>query len=159
MKKFGMFVAIVFVAVQVFGVEFEGKTQPAAGHTAVISPICTQTTFLAADAKVSLGEKVEQGQALIVMREPPGVIKARELDIQLAEAELKNVEGALDIAQKDFKRASQLLPLKALAQSEFDLFESKHETAKQDVVVAQRKLACAQQALVFKRPALQHFLR
>lgn len=164
MRTFRMlFVAVVFVTLfccAALAIELDGKVQPAPGHFAVISPICTQTVFTADDIMVEVGQRVEKGQVLVIMKEPPGVIKARELAIQLAEAELTNIEGALDIAQKDFKRAKDLLHIEGIALSgvsvsEYDALESRYGTAKQDVVVAQRKLACAQQALVLATTPLK----
>ncbi len=123
-----------------FGKDAQGKTVDYGSRV-------KQGTVLAKIDPSLYASDVAQSQAALVQT---------QANVERSEADLGQLRAKLDQAERDWKRAQELGPSNALAQSSYDAYRAAYETAKANLavgeaVVAQNKGAVVQAQAVLER--------
>jgi HlyD family secretion protein len=98
--------------------------------------------------------KVEQSRAMVQQNEAK--VSEANASVKLAEANLKQAKAKDDQSKRDWDRAQVLLPLKSIAQADYDAYESAYYTNKAGVVVSDAALAQAKEAVGDAKAALKN---
>jgi HlyD family secretion protein len=88
---------------------------------------------------VDYNTEVKKGQLLAKIDEmiPKANLAQAKASLASARANLLQCNAKLEQAKRDWKRAQELMPKKAIAESDYDLCKSAYETAQASVAVAQ----------------------
>ena len=103
-------------------------------ETALAFRVAGQVT----DRYVNVGDHVKVGQVLAKLD-----VKDAQLQLNSAQAQLQSAQSAVQNAADEYKRFQQLLPSKAVSQSQFDAVKNQYEAAKASLKQAQANHATA----------------
>jgi HlyD family secretion protein len=117
---------------------------------------------------IDYGSVVEEGTVLAriddslyaadVAQANAALIQARA-NVQKAEADLGQMQAKLDEAERDWKRAQELGPSDALAQTSYDAYKASYETAKANLAVGEATIEQNKGAVVQAEEALKRAQR
>lgn len=103
-------------------------------ETALAFRVAGQVT----DRYVNVGDQVRVGQVLAKLD-----VKDAQLQLNSAQAQLQSAQSAVKNAGDEYKRFQQLLPSKAVSQSQFDAVKNQYEAANANLKQAQAQYATA----------------
>jgi membrane fusion protein, multidrug efflux system len=81
---------------------------------------------------VDVGDRVKVGQVLAKLD-----VKDAELQLNASRAQLESAQSAAKIAEEEFKRFKQLLPINAVSRSQYDAVENQYKSAMSSLKQAQ----------------------
>ena len=84
---------------------------------------------------VDVGDRVKVGQVLARLD-----VKDAQLQLNSAQAQLESAQSAAKIAEEEFKRFKQLLPINAVSRSQYDAVENQYKSAMSTLKQAQANL-------------------
>lgn len=85
---------------------------------------------------VDVGDRVQVGQVLAKLD-----VKDAQLQLNAARAQLESAQAAAKIAEEEYKRYKQLLPINAVSRSQFDAVENQYKSAMSNLKQAQSNYA------------------
>lgn len=85
---------------------------------------------------VNVGDRVKVGQVLAKLD-----VKDAKLELNSAQAQLESAQSAAKIAEEEFKRFKQLLPINAVSRSQYDAVENQYKAAMSALKQAQSNYA------------------
>lgn len=85
---------------------------------------------------VDVGDRVKVGQVLAKLD-----VKDAQLQLNSAQAQLESAQSAAKIAEEEYKRFKQLLPINAVSRSQYDAVENQYKSAMSSLKQAQANLA------------------
>ena len=83
-----------------------------------------------------VGDRVKVGQVLAKLD-----VKDAQLELNSAQAQLESAQSAAKIAEEEFKRFKQLLPINAVSRSQYDAVENQYKSAMSALKQAQANLS------------------
>jgi RND family efflux transporter MFP subunit len=124
-------------------IETEGKVAVTGEfESPEVSNVAVAITGRVARVEVDKGERVRQGQPLLVLE-----TQYLELDVRRGKAEVARAQAMLDEAKQDFARKEQLRAKDSVPQSTFDRSKATYEQAEASLESAKATLGTAQQRL------------
>ncbi len=138
---------VVDVGAQVAG-KIESFGEDPRGNGKVIdygSPVEKDTVLARIDSSLYAAD-VAQAAALL---------ESAKANVQRAEADLRQLKAKLIQSERDWKRAKELGPSRALSATEYDSYEAAYETAKASVGVGEAALVQAQKEVARAEAALR----
>lgn len=91
--------------------------------------------------------------------EAQAALAQAQANVQRAEADLGQMQAKLDEAARDWKRAQELGPSNALAQTSYDAYQAGYETAKANLAVGQATVVQNKGAVIQAQAALDRAQR
>lgn len=88
------------------------------------------------DRYVDAGDRVKVGQVLAKLD-----VKDAQLQLNTAQAQLESAQSAAKIAEEEYRRFKQLLPINAVSRSQYDSVENQYKSAMSNLKQAQANLA------------------
>jgi HlyD family secretion protein len=117
---------------------------------------------------IDYGSRVEQGTVLAridtslyesdVAQSQAALVQA-QANVQRAEADLGQLRAKLEQTDRDWKRAQELGPSNALAQTSYDAYKAAYETAKANLAVGEAVVAQSKGAVIQAQAVLEHAQR
>ncbi|WP_180028926.1 efflux RND transporter periplasmic adaptor subunit [Acinetobacter sp. YH16032] len=85
---------------------------------------------------VDVGDRVKVGQVLAKLD-----VKDAQLQLNASKAQLESAQSAAKIAEEEYKRFKQLLPINAVSRSQYDAVENQYKSAMSNLKQAQSNYA------------------